>query len=817
MKKLSEKCKPEYKNLNRIQSFGEQYYATAQLMKQICMNDEYLKQQVETLEYLSPPAVRKRFSPILVDDNQSWGYQLNSNNEVTFSSVTTKNIVVDFNDMELVDVGNSDCSFETYVDQGGAVNHRAVVPMETTSTVDYNCRNFSQGTQINSFWYVGFDKSKAYQLRPDWLKNWRDIEIPAVCRAQTFTIPKDSNNNNIVNGYLESIDLQLATNGREDTDWASPIYVQIWKVKNKKVEKTDWNKKQKRAVSKNPKQYENIAWPNGSYYNALATCIYSPSKATPGFQNFRFDKAIPVNTGEKYAIVISSPLSHWEHCPRIGGWGRNCAIDKYSGGDAFLSEDNGRTWKRYGRNDTQVEYKYGQLTPQDFAFQCHIRQYSEGRKNEEVHYLYLKPIHDNPIKSIKLSASDYGYSNSVTDMDLDYEVSIDGVDWEPIDKTNLITFSRNELTNEYPRTIFLRAKLSTDDPEITPHIEKLGLTINTELPNEMYVRTLPYYPKVTPMLGASLWGRINAPFDEEAATECSAEIIQDKILTEHFEIITALELSDYTFIEGLDEDKITDEDIDVRYQYLIDNPNAIELLRQHNVYVKPYTKTVEGVETTYGLSFFHYNDSNQKVYTGLKFNNSPAYPIKEALLQPYGDSASVCYYGEWYDYAFDYDEDVLNFYNETGHDILAGIPVGSLSVSYNPVFIQNLQSAEMPLILDYFKENFEVNEDTLESRRVKLRCAPIDPIRSLTLIHADSSEEELYEDVDYRVDYDNNEIIFPVINIDNESSILILKDTVEVVYTPNLEDTGISIGYHAKRTNKDKQVHIKPNYIEYKV
>ena len=70
---MAEKCKASYKNLNRIQSFSEQRYATVQLMQQACMNDEWLKQQVERLSYLSPPAVRKTFSPILVDDAQSWG------------------------------------------------------------------------------------------------------------------------------------------------------------------------------------------------------------------------------------------------------------------------------------------------------------------------------------------------------------------------------------------------------------------------------------------------------------------------------------------------------------------------------------------------------------------------------------------------------------------------------------------------------------------------------------------------------------------------------------------------------------------------
>ena len=53
--------------------------------------------------------------------------------------------------------------------------------------------------------------------------------------------------------------------------------------------------------------------------------------------------------------------------------------------------------------------------------------------------------------------------------------------------------------------------------------------------------------------------------------------------------------------------------------------------------------------------------------------------------------------------------------------------------------------------------------------------------------------------------------------IHQNNTILNVNDKLEVVYTPNLEDVGIAIGYRAKRTNKDKQMIIKPNYIEYKV
>ena len=53
-------------------------------------------------------------------------------------------------------------------------------------------------------------------------------------------------------------------------------------------------------------------------------------------------------------------------------------------------------------------------------------------------------------------------------------------------------------------------------------------------------------------------------------------------------------------------------------------------------------------------------------------------------------------------------------------------------------------------------------------------------------------------------------------NIIFESTVLNLNDILEIVYTPSLNDAGISIGYYAKRENIRKQCYIKPNYIEYK-
>ena len=158
------------------------------------------------------------------------------------------------------------------------------------------------------------------------------------------------------------------------------------------------------------------------------------------------------------------------------------------------------------------------------------------------------------------------------------------------------------------------------------------------------------------------------------------------------------------------------------------------------------------------------------------------------------------------------------------------MPIGGLNITYNQVFIDGLTIDEVGvrkdpetglieegLVLDYFKEDIVVTRTEIETRRVPLRVKPVDPIRSVILNKDTDDERTLVENHDYHLDIDTNELVFEVNNEDGKSSILNLDDDLEIVYTPYLEDIAISIGYHAKRTSKDKQVYIDGNYLEYKV
>ena len=892
---MADKCGANYKNLNRIQSFSEQSYATTQLMKQACMNDEWLRQQVEELRYLSPPAVRKVYNPLIIDDMHSYGYQENTDNTVSFSSKTNEQIVIDFHnttingkqiDDDYIDYSKSTCDFVNYVDGEVEPASTATLSDEPTTDTDGNaikrlCRlhhtdvlngdyeyDYSTATSTgggcNSYWYVGFNKSKTYYVRPDWLKDWRDLEIPSVCRAQTFKVAKS--------GVLESVALKLEYNGTHSSDCGSPLYVQIWSTTKKFTIKTTWDNKTHSAKKnyitdpKNGKydkyqhykkdgnkykkdkkgtyvlQREYIYWPDtkaSGIWKPLASAEYNPKKMEAGgFPSIVFDNPPKLTKNHHYAIVVFSPLSEWKHCPRWGGWGRNCARDqKYPGGDAFFSENNGRSWERYGHNDDTVkEYKKGKYTPQDFAFQCNIRTKDETTSpvfTDTTEYLYLKPIFTNPVKRISITGQDEGDTSSNSKIHIQYQFSTTGADddWFDVDDSYVTL-------NKPSKVILVRAKLwrSTDIQQDgtdnnkgeTPIIEKMFINLEMDTPDEMYVRTKMYMPPVGHVLSARVWGRLYAPAILEPTTDCTIDIIKSEEPTDHYYIIDVDEVDEYLekFELTAYHDEIVDLDLDARSVYLASHTEILTALKQHKVYVKPYTHST--TEAYYKLSFAPVLEEGvtetASMLGGIQIYNNVAKPILECQLQPDG-SEGTTNYGEYYDYNFDYTNNILTFRK----DIIDEMPTGGLSVSYNPVFIEGLTQGDVSthtdpetglvqegLILDYFKESIIVDDTQAETRRVKLKAKPVDPIRSVVLNKDTDNEKKLWENKDYYLDLDTNELVFEVKNTDGISSILNSNDNLEIVYTPQLDCDGLSVAYNVSRTDKNRQAYLEGNYIEYK-
>ena len=808
---MSNKCKPVYKNLNLIQSFSEQRYVTVQLLEQACMNDEWLKQSVEKLNYLSPPAVRKGM-PIseVLDIVNSYGASLNGNKQLCFDNRLQDEITIDFDEnFDKVDQAKSkDVSFITYTpeydDDGEVTNsiddayHRCECPTEVETRVteaEYDSFGTTKGGGVNSFWYIGWDKSKPYYVRPDWLANWRDPEIPAVCRAQTFKAESS--------GTLTSVDLKLNWTGSKGTDCGSPLYVQIWNTYKRFVEKTKYDRKKSKMVKvfikyaeiplkanatadqikrgfyrenyanyqkyekydkklvyqegKKKGQYkkdkqgniiteeayrkksngiyvvkrEYVQWlghnkkkgvdKNGkkiympNIYHPLAQAVLT-TVGEP-FPTITFDKPCTVKEGQSYAIVLFSPLSEWKHCPMIGGWGRNCKRDeKYANGNAFLSEDNGRTWIRYGKNGIDVDpdgkaldYKVGKLTPQDFAFRCNVETTAHSETTDEVydtddeHTLYAKPILSNPIKSVIVAPQDYGSEASDPDVNIDYEISTDGDVWTPVTPTEKIYLESPSVV------LLLRAKLKSNVSSKTPYIEHIKLYLECNPATEMYARTKFYKPREEPMLDASVWGRVYAPFTMEEKVECTAEIIQGKPDTAHFKFIEVEELEDAYNSLGMDTGDISNLSDLNKAIYLTTNFEILETLKAKEIYVKPYQDTANLYLLSFAESYSeedmiipksdeesdYYDDYN---VGGLSFPSTVAYPVLKCRVQPpeNDDESSEDVYLEWVDYTFDYENNKLIFKKDTLDDLISG----DFYVSYNPVFIDGLTADEIGLHTD---------------------------------------------------------------------------------------------------------------------
>ena len=212
---------------------------------------------------------------------------------------------------------------------------------------------------------------------------------------------------------------------------------------------------------------------------------------------------------------------------------------------------------------------------------------------------------------------------------------------------------------------------------------------------------------------------------------------------------------------------------------------------------------------------------SDNLLSGLEVKDNVAYHILDCKYQSryLGNTTE---FEEWISYTFNYSTNILFI----KRPVLDDLPTGILELSYYPTFLDQLtldevgdkeDGSEQGLILDYFQETINITNTMMVNRRVPLRVAPVDPIREVTLHKGTEDEKRLVEGRDFDMDLSTNELVFYVNSNDGVSSAIKLNDTLTVVYTPNLDDEQIAIGYHAKRTTTNNQVRIKENYIEYKV
>jgi hypothetical protein len=481
-----------------------------------------------------------------------------------------------------------------------------------------------------------------------------------------------------------------------------------------------------------------------------------------------------------------------------------------------MSEDNGTTWIRYGKNgvDTDSEgkeltYKKGKYTPQDFHFRCTVRTKDASNNATEqyatgVHELYLEPIYDNRITNVTIDYEGHGHENSTNDgSHMTFEISTDGDYWEEISpQTNGINLTNHESLDNYSNVLLVRVKMWRDtDKNVTPSLESLSITLTTDPSVEFYARSVNYTPPSDNMLGANIWGRLYAPFNMDNGVDCNVEIVEGTTVTNHFKLIGLSELdSDMINTYELDSNLSSFND-DGKASYLTVNTDNLEILKRNNIYIKPYRVENDSSGKLYLLSFSPSYQSDDMVVNGTKvegtdttetdednetvtvkgtyyeyeynvgglnFSRQVAYPIISVRKQdPCETDTStlnvVDTFKEWIDYTFDYENNQLLFKQSTLDSELSS---GDLYISYNPIFISRLtrddvgrkidletNTVDEGLVLDYFKETITVSSTDIVNHRVSLRVAPVDPIREVRLYKYNRVDEDDYTSLYENWDY----------------------------------------------------------------
>lgn len=397
-------CPPIYQNI-QCESFADGKKITSQLLRQFCKNDAYLYEQVQKLWDMTDPESRKRFyPPYYMDNGKSFGVEpiprrdvllkgesigasiegltdfyhlsettqelyrfnfdktddktyFNTHNGVKTLFIDDENLILDDSTLQLV------TSYDTSND---TVDYK-LLPISKTATIDSNipyivdtkkakktkentyakkseldakCDGAYHDWKANSVWYIGYNRHKNYNIKNSWRKNPDDTSIPSVCRCQTFKAKHT--------GQLTKVTFLM----KGSKDSASPLIVEI------------------RSTDKKGKPTQKV----------LARTEQKFNHSSKTMVNFIFNKPCEVTKDKKYAIVLRSPLSQFNHCYWIGGWASSCFSNSrkraYYDGETYLSEDNGKTWIVHGKREKcygSHYYDWGFAEPPvNFGFEVYV-------------------------------------------------------------------------------------------------------------------------------------------------------------------------------------------------------------------------------------------------------------------------------------------------------------------------------------------------------------------------------------------------------------------------------------------------------------
>lgn len=755
------------------EQFGEQRYVTDELLQQFGQNEHYLYLQAKALDSGLPANIRQYFNIInYYDEANSYG-AVKSGNHLEFNNNLEERLFIDFNDSSLLDLVKSTVDFVNFeqvdADNNSTVIKQCRIPKESITTVDKSTRTYgpltshdSDGTVrndpciIGAYYYISWDRARAWESRPNWVENWWSGEIPNICRAQTFKAK--------TSGILTDITLALKEEIQGTPQVDLVLEIRTTEVKDGEIVPT--------ALV-------------GDGSTVLAReYLHFKSGGLPNQYTVHFKQPPVLEENKHYCFVLKPKGAlHPDHPYFVGGWSKYDGAEVYSDGHAFYSFNNGFTWTKYSEQDENVHPYFGHYPAQDFFFICSIASTSQHYIKNMDKYLYLKPIMTNPVSSVEISVNDTVKQNT----SITYQVSTDGTNW--------ITFPANRLVNfsTPSRLVLIRAVLKTSVDD-TPSIDSLNVILHTNASEEFYIRTHSYAPKTSGLLSASCWSRIYSKIEYEPSTTVTGELLSLKTIKESFELIEPDDLKNYLWINELDKTAINESD-DLA-QYITDHPSVLTILKAYNVYVLGFITDI---------SFF-----NSPAYPNLNtYLISRDAQVKSKNYREWYDFTID------YDKDLLTFKNPNSLIKGTLEVTFNPILVKGLTPEELGRRDTNLEDDkaydEEGLRLDNINEKITVTDDMVENKRVKLKFTPVDPIKHLYL-----NDTELMQDRDYSIDMKNREIVF-IVAESNESNVLNLNDVIEVNYVPNLDDDLLTLAFYGKRTNVTKNVRIYDYNIDYKV
>lgn len=853
------KCPKNYKNLG-LDTFGNKKKVTEEMLSQFCKNDSFLKNQINQIWDCTNPETRIWQNKIPYNAHESFSI-LEGTTEVTdeYGNISTKNcfLISDnttfsgssaFKNFNTIDIAKTTARIDT-------ANGCAEIPVNTqTANVDA-CKNLGPwgNMHCNEYWYVGWNRANTYT--PDKFKgNPNSSSVPSVARGQTF-VPT-------VTGKLRTITLNLK--GHADAEY--PLIVEIYKFPKASAttiplarEEYRFSTTSQALVAINFKSPPNVT-KDTKYAVVVRSPLtsYEKAYAIGGWSNACYTT---LATGDTYpaggTYLSEDNAYHWISHGKLED------VPYHEGAEPPFDFAFGTvievTTSEYPTNkDYEVVFKTQRMNPITYAKITPTQVLSTGgtitwyisqdgrnwiQLKEANNYSTTFETEDNPHNTYMFLKAVLRTTNKAYTPQINY-ISI---------HCDTLKASKAYLKTELfkPRTSpMLGASIWSNC--YLPYIAQPNTSVKCDLYRDMLVRDR--FTIINPK------DIINYPLEAEFVKEYYYrdrynqihQILED-------DVITAVDMTDdeakiIANVRSTTAASIKSKYTDNHYLNLTDY-EAESVAEAINTLLSKVTddKTANEFITKYPLLIIHLRKHDIYI-TGtyqIPLKNSSIYPVHYASFKP-TDSAAIAL-TENIDYLVEYDTETFQLsYNGTKYDLedndvsyltflnpdetqvstteknsLYKLVPGDFLIEYNPVWIKGLTMGDFKKLdedgnevkskdgytiyngfkLDVMTEKIVITKTKgLIDPTYMLRIQPLNALRKV-MLNADTDDEaELYEDIDFTVDYDNKKIQLKYDNF-NEGDIITVK------YTPNLTDTGLGVAYRLSRTNTDNQAYILPSYF----